>query len=110
MAESGYKARLDVDSDKIVNYPDHIYRAVRRRPLFMIHPLLIGMPKRASDPPFKGNVRMPDDDPFREVNFQVPVIAWGISMPRTELEEQTVEYRVNAVWIQREPSALPRIR
>ena len=109
MAESEYKARLDVDSDKVVNYPDHIYRAVRTRPLFMIHPLQIGMPKRASDRAHQDGGRMPDDDPFRQVEFQVPVIAWGISMPRTELEEQTVEYRVNAVWIQENLQPYPEI-
>ena len=63
-----------------INYPDHAFRKHRIRPLLMIH--LIQM-------------RSPDDP----VLCSTPIVAWGISFPRTQMQELRVEYVVNAAWL-----------
>jgi hypothetical protein len=62
----------------IRNYPDRIYRALRPRPLLMIHCL-----------------RMTWDG---ALNLD-PIIAWGISFPPAGENEQTVLYVVNSTWL-----------
>ena len=66
-------------NDATLNYPDRIFRDVRRRPLLIIHLLAIGQI---------------DDD----LSATKPVVAWSISFPRTKLDEKTVEYVVNTTW------------
>ncbi len=61
------------------NYPDHIYGPVRTRPLLVIHLLAIG----AADADLRGGE---------------PVVAWSISFPATNREEEKVEYVVNTTW------------
>jgi hypothetical protein len=63
------------------NYPDHIYRERRPRPLLIIHLL------RVDDPQTKAPLH-------RE-----PVVAWSISFPATQHPEQRVEYVVNTTWL-----------
>ena len=60
-----------------VNYPDRIYRRIRKRPLLVIHLLAIG----GKD---------------ADLSDKEPVVAWSISFPDTEREEHRVEYVVNA--------------
>ena len=71
------KNLTDTDSSRI-NYPDRIYRAVRRKPLLVIHLLKVDVESGA---------------------FTEPVLAWSISFPQTELEERRVEYVVNTTWL-----------
>lgn len=61
------------------NYPDRIFRAVRTRPLFILHLLAIG--KEGED-----------------LSGAKPVVAWSISFPKTGREEARVEYMVNTTW------------
>lgn len=61
------------------NYPDRIYRKARTRPLLIVHLLAIGE---------KGD----------DLSSAEPVVAWSISFPESELEQQTVEYVVNTTW------------
>ena len=53
-------------SDEGLNYPDLIYRRVRKRPLIVIHLLAIG--SREED-----------------LSSSTPVVAWSISFPRDQL-------------------------
>lgn len=62
------------------NYPDHIYRAVRKRPLLILHMLAIGE---------KGD----------DLSATDPVVAYSISFPDTEHDQDTVEFIVNAPWL-----------
>jgi hypothetical protein len=64
------------------NYPDSIYRMVRKRPLFILHLL-----------------RIDDPDTERPL-FGEPVVAWSISFPPTTRDQKPVEYVVNTVWMQ----------
>jgi Z1 domain len=61
-----------------VNYPDHIYRSVRTRPLLIVHLLKI-------------------EDKGKE--YLKPIVAWSISFPTTQLDEKLVEYVVNTTWL-----------
>jgi hypothetical protein len=64
-----------------INYPDWIYRAVRPRPLLIIHLLSIKQGKG------------------KYIPGPEPVVAWSISFPRTAMEEKRVQYRVNTTWM-----------
>lgn len=66
-------------SDKGLNYPDLIYRRVRKRPLIVIHLLAIGSR---------------DED----LSSSTTVVAWSISFPQTNYEEKKAEYVVNTTW------------
>ena len=63
-----------------LNYPDLIYRKVRIRPLMIVHLLAIG--KKDAD-----------------LSQSSPVVAWSISFPHTEHDEERVEYIVNTTWL-----------
>jgi len=62
------------------NYPDRIYREARTRPLLIVHMLAIG-------------------EEHENLSGQTPVVAWSVSFPGTETEEEKVEYVVNTTWI-----------
>ena len=64
-----------------VNYPDRVYRAVRERPLLILHLLKIDA---AGESP--------------ATNSQ-PVVAWSLSFPKTRTDEQRVKYVVNTTWL-----------
>ena len=70
------------------NYPDHIYRTVRPRPLLMVHTL------RLMWEHVNGQGERPKLEPFMD-----PVIAWGISFPRPVGPEPRVSYFVNTQWV-----------
>lgn len=81
-AEREYRERDDAKpaKDGGWNYPDRIYRAMRDRPLLIVHMLAIGR----------------EDDDLRQTE---PVVAWSISFPGTALEEKKVTYVVNTTWV-----------
>jgi len=61
------------------NFPDRIYRKARTKPLLIVH--LLGIGEKGDD-----------------LTTAAPVVAWSISFPESELEQQTVEYVVNTTW------------
>ena len=65
---------------RAIQYPDKAYREMRTKPLLMIH--LIDIDTKGQG------------DPIIQ-----PVVAWGISFPRTNREERRVEYVVNTTWL-----------
>ena len=65
---------------RAIQYPDKAYREKRTKPLLMIH--LIDVNTNGQG------------DPITQ-----PVVAWGISFPRTQREERRVEYVVNTTWL-----------
>lgn len=81
--DSDETARKKLDAGETVNYPDLIYRRVRKRPLIIIHLIKL----RANEQ--KQPEHLPSD----------PVVAWSISFPTTEKTEEKVEYVVGAVWL-----------
>lgn len=78
-AEADYDQRQASSDRRRPNYPDRIYRDVRTRPLIVVHLLAIG--NRGMD-----------------LSRQKPIAAWSISFPRTQRDEERVEYVVNTTW------------
>lgn len=78
-AESAYRRDENLP-DGNHNYPDKIYRRRRERPLLIVHLLAIGKA---------------DED----LSLGKPVVAYSISFPRTENQQDAVEYVVNATWL-----------
>jgi hypothetical protein len=63
------------------NYPDRIFRAVRQRPLLIVHLLDVEPESGGGDLP-------------------CPIVAWSISFPPTGKEEKRVQFVVNTTWLQ----------
>ena len=63
------------------HYPDWIYRKFRSKPLLVVHLLSVG--KEGAD-----------------LSDETPVVAWSISFPMTQREEEKVAYVVNTTWYQ----------
>lgn len=75
------------EKDKVVagqpiNYPDRIYRALRDRPLLILHLLKVHM---SPDVAVNTDSRLPAE----------PVVAWGISLPVSRTPHERVEYVLN---------------
>ena len=78
-AKENYRREKREKQLDTVNYPDRIFRNVRTRPLLIVHLLAIGR----------------EDDDLSRTN---PVVAWSMSFPETDYEEEKVEYVVNPTW------------
>jgi len=68
------------DAKRKLHYPGHIYRAIRKRPLLVIH-LIQAKDRR------KGK------------EFDEEVVAYSISFPKTSKEEKREEFIVNSTWM-----------
>jgi Z1 domain len=78
-------AEAQQDKKNVANVPDRAYRAERERPLLLLHLLKLEEPTR------KDGVK---------VNLpRSPVVAWGISFPKSSADDPTVEYVVNTTWM-----------
>ena len=75
LAEDGYQGSTK-------NFPDSIYRAVRKRPLLILHLIKLKTSRNGSD------------------YMEDPVVAWSISFPSSKMDNRRVEYVVNTVWLQ----------
>lgn len=80
-AEARYRMERGISEAHLVNYPDKIYRDIRLRPLLIIHLLDV------------------DSEPDGLV-IACPVVAWGISFPKSSREERRVDFVVNTQWLQ----------
>lgn len=85
-AQAAFDQEPAREGKKTQNYPDRIYRAVRRRPLLVLHLL---------------NLLGKDGVPL----YERPVVAWSISFPSSLKDEQRVEYVVNTTWLRENFSA-----
>jgi hypothetical protein len=64
---------------KGLNFPDRIYRSIRKRPLLVVHMIAVGAESE-------------------DLSATEPVLAWSASFPRTGQQETKVEYVVNTTW------------
>ena len=78
--EKAERAYREADPET-TNYPDHIYRKERTKPLLIIHLLAIG-------------------EESEDLTRADPVAAWSLSFPGTARQEDRVEYLVNKTWVQ----------
>jgi len=86
-AEAEYQSGTDAGGGKgsaeRLNYPDRIYRAKRKKPLFVLY-----------------NIAVKDDDIPEELHERIPpepVVAWALSFPISSRPDRKVEYVLNPV-------------
>lgn len=82
-AENEYREGEAKSADGPINYPDRIYRAVREKPLFIIH-LITPTPPDGKE-----------NEPAARLIPTEPVVAWSISFPSSKKPGERVEYVVN---------------
>lgn len=82
LAEAAYCKQANISAGAVRNYPDHIYRAVRKRPLFILFNLTIKLDDDLTPDEF---AKIPKD----------PVVGWGISFPPSANADKKVEYILN---------------
>lgn len=85
-AEALYRSAEKAGEDARISYPDRIYRAVRDRPLFVLHVVRVRHPE-GEDALRPHLDRIPDR----------PIIGWSISFPQSARPDQRVEYVINTV-------------
>ncbi|WP_025313375.1 Z1 domain-containing protein [Roseicyclus elongatus] len=85
-AEALYRSVEKTGEDARISYPDRIYRAVRDRPLFVLHVVRVRQPE-GEDAERPHLDRIPDR----------PIIGWSISFPQSARPDQRVEYVINTV-------------
>ncbi len=86
-AEERYRNLEKKSADERVSYPDRIYRAVRDKPLFVLHVVQVRQPEKNEDTRRPHLDRIPDR----------PVIGWSISFPESARPDERVEYVINTV-------------
>jgi len=84
-AEAKYRAKAGRSEVERVNYPDSIYRKERDLGLFILHFVKGRAPK--GEETKKEATLIPSD----------PVVAWGISLPESNYEDEGEEFIVNTV-------------
>ncbi|MBE0455089.1 MAG: Z1 domain-containing protein [Roseovarius sp.] len=84
-AEAGYRAREGKSEVERVNFPDSIYRKERDLGLFILHFVKGRAPK--GEETKKEAALIPSD----------PIVAWGISLPESNYEDEGEEFIVNTV-------------
>lgn len=84
-AEAKYRAKAGRSEAERVNYPDSIYRKERDLGLFILHFVKGRAPKGAETK--KEATLIPSD----------PVVAWGLSLPESNYEDEGEEFIVNTV-------------
>jgi hypothetical protein len=77
-AEAQYRNDNNIRAGERVNYPDRIYRKIRKKPLLLLHLLWMNQQQKSL--------------------FDCGVVAWGISFPDLKGNDSTVEYVVNTTW------------
>jgi hypothetical protein len=85
-AEALYRSVEKAGEDARISYPDRIYRAVRERPLFVLHVVRVRPPE--------------GEDANRPHIYRIPdrtIIGWSISFPQSARPDQRVEYVINTV-------------
>jgi hypothetical protein len=86
-AEENYRHSEGKAGAETINFPDHIYRERRERPLLVLH--LLNLQK---DREVAGII---EREPLRSEG----TVAWSVSFPVTQLPEQRVEYVVTTTWL-----------
>ena len=80
-AEERYRNETtSLHSGRHLNFPDRIYRRLRKKPLLAVHLLAIGQ---------EGE----------DLSGSSPIVAWSISFPQTSVEESNATYLVNPTWL-----------
>ena len=82
-AQSNYRSTENLTDKEPINYPGHIYREIRQRPLLALYFVSVKQPKELE--------ALPTNFPLE------PVVAWAISFPVSTRPDERVEYVINKV-------------
>lgn len=80
-----WKKEASASGKKSANVPDRAYREKRRTPLLLLHLIRLSQPEHG----LKVSGYFPEE----------PIVAWGISFPKSDHADPTVEYVVNTTWM-----------
>lgn len=87
-AEAEFLARERPKNPDKVNFPDRIYRAKRKKPLLVLFLLSVRLPEKTEYP-----------EKYAHLIPQEPVVAFGISFPRSSRPDKKVEYVMNTTML-----------
>ena len=87
-AEAEFLAAHNLKGTRDVNFPDHIYRRARKKPLLVLFLLSVRLPEKPEAP-----------ERFAELLPNEPVVAFGISFPVSSRPDEKVEYVMNTTML-----------
>lgn len=87
-AEAAFLEDHSLERSGKTNFPDHIYRGVRQKPLLVLFTLSVQVPDETKHP-----------EEYKRLLPREPVIAFGISFPRSSRPDQKVEYVMNTTML-----------
>lgn len=87
-AEADFLKYQCLESSGKSNFPDHIYRGVRKKPLLVLFLLSVKLPDKTEHP-----------EAYENLLPKEPVVAFGISFPRSSCPDKKVEYVMNTTML-----------
>ncbi|WP_372922256.1 Z1 domain-containing protein, partial [Roseovarius sp.] len=87
-AESEFLAAHRLKDSGNINFPDHIYRRERKKPLLVLFLLSVRLPDKTEAP-----------EKFADLLPKEPVVAFGISFPVSSRPDEKVEYVMNTTML-----------
>ncbi|NWO10407.1 Z1 domain-containing protein [Chromohalobacter salexigens] len=87
-AESDFMQKENLKDSKKTNFPDRIYRYVRKTPLLVIFLLSVKPPEKTTD-----------SENYQHLLPEEPVVAFGISFPVSSRPDEKVEYVMNTTML-----------
>ncbi|PWE30593.1 endonuclease [Maritimibacter sp. 55A14] len=87
-AEAEFLASHNLKGSGNVNFPDHIYRRARRKPLLVLFLIAVRLPDQTETP-----------ERFADLLPKKPVVAFGISFPVSSRPDEKVEYVMNTTML-----------
>lgn len=87
-AEAEFISAHNLKGSRNVNFPDHIYRRARRKPLLVLFLISVRLPEKVETPE-KHVGLLPNE----------PVVAFGISFPVSSRPDEKVEYVMNTTML-----------
>lgn len=87
-AEADFLMRQCLNDSSKTNFPDRIYRDVRKKPLLVLFLLMVQLPGKTEHP-----------ESYQNLLPKEPVIAFGISFPTSSRPDEKVEYVMNTTML-----------
>jgi len=87
-AEANFLAAHRLENSGKTNFPDHIYRRARKKPLLVLFLLSVRLPEKTEHP-----------ERYEHLLPEEPVVAFGISFPVSSRPDEKVEYVMNTTML-----------
>ncbi|MCB8889465.1 Z1 domain-containing protein [Vreelandella malpeensis] len=87
-AEADFMTSHGLKNSSKTNFPDHIYRGVRKKPLLVLFLLSVKLPDKTEH-----------RERYEELLPKEPVVAFGISFPHSSRPDEKVEYVMNTTML-----------